>query len=140
MSGLTIVRSVVSEPSFSKRARLCRAGWNVPSDFVPASKWITVMLPTCTQRLLVWRKSPPLISVDKQLFDDPLRFAYALREQVEFLAHGRGYLGPFAQEPATSWAAPHLAGIAARLLSLRPDLKPFEVKALLYWMSRAPRP
>jgi subtilisin len=30
-----------------------------------------------------------------------------------------------------------LAGIAARLLSLRPGLKPFEIKALLYWMSRA---
>jgi hypothetical protein len=83
--------------------------------------------------------APPLLSVDKHLFDDPLQFAYALREQVEFLAHGRGYLGPFAQEPATSWAAPHLAGVAARLLSLRPGLKPFEVKTLLYWMFRARR-
>jgi hypothetical protein len=79
--------------------------------------------------------APPLISVDKHLFDNPLQFAYALREQIEFQAHARGYLGPFAQEPATSWAAPHLAGIAARLLSLRPGLKPFEVKTLLYWMS-----
>ncbi len=83
--------------------------------------------------------APPLLSVDKQLFDDPLQFAYALREQVEFQAHGRGYLGPFAQEPATSWAAPHLAGIAARLLSLRPGLKPFEIKTLLYWMFQAGR-
>jgi hypothetical protein len=80
---------------------------------------------------------PPLISVDKHLFDDPLQFAYELREEVEFLAHGRGYLGPFASEPATSWAAPHLAGIAARLLSLRPGPKPFEVKALLYWLFQA---
>jgi hypothetical protein len=80
--------------------------------------------------------APPLISVDKHLFDDPLQFAYRLREQVEFLAHGRGYLGPFAGEPATSWAAPHLAGIAARLLSLRPGLKPFEIKTLLYWLYR----
>jgi hypothetical protein len=83
--------------------------------------------------------APALLSVDKQLFDDPLQFAYALREQVEFLAHGRGYLGPFAQEPATSWAAPHLAGVAARLLSLRPGLKPFEIKTLLYWMFQASR-
>jgi hypothetical protein len=83
--------------------------------------------------------APPLLSVDKHLFDDPLQFAYALREQVEFLAHGRGYLGPFAQEPATSWAAPHLAGIAARLLSLRPGLKPFEIKTILYWMFQASR-
>ena len=78
--------------------------------------------------------APPLISVDKHLFDDPLQFAYQLREPIEFLAHGRGYLGPFASEPATSWAAPHLAGIAARILSLRPNLKPFEIKTLLYWL------
>jgi len=80
--------------------------------------------------------APPLISVDKALFSDPLDFAYRLREQVEFQAHGRGYLGPFAAEPATSWAAPHLSGIAARILSLRPDLKPFEMKTLLYWLDR----
>ncbi|GIW84190.1 MAG: hypothetical protein KatS3mg106_703 [Gemmataceae bacterium] len=81
--------------------------------------------------------APPLLSVDKALFPDPLQFAYRLRDQVEFQAHGRGYLGPFATEPATSWAAAHLTGIAARLLSLKPDLKPFEVKALLYWLSRS---
>ena len=81
--------------------------------------------------------APPLISVDKGLFDDPLRFAYKLREQVEFQAHGRGYLGPFAREPATSWATPHLAGIASRILSLKPDLKPFEIKTVLYWLFRA---
>jgi hypothetical protein len=81
--------------------------------------------------------APPLVSVDKGLFDDPLHFAYHLRDQVEFQAHGRGYLGPFAQEPATSWAAPHLAGIAARILSLRPGLKPFEIKTILYWLFRS---
>lgn len=81
--------------------------------------------------------APPLLSVDKGLFADPLQFSYALHEQIEFQAHGRGYLGPFANEPATSWAAPHLAGIAARLLSLKPDLKPFEIKTVLYWMFRA---
>ena len=32
---------------------------------------------------------------------------------------------------------PHLAAIAARILSLRPDLKPFEIKTILYWMFRA---
>jgi len=83
--------------------------------------------------------APSLLSVDKRLFENPLSFAYELREPIEFLAHGRGYLGPFANEPATSWAAPHLAGIAARLLSLRPGLKPFEVKTLLYWMFQARR-
>ena len=81
--------------------------------------------------------APPLVSVDKGVFDDPLGFAYRLRERVEFQAHGKGYLGPFAREPATSWATPHLAGIAARILSLKPDLKPFEIKTLLYWLTRA---
>jgi len=79
----------------------------------------------------------PLVSVDKNLFADPLQFAYLLRHQIEFQAHGRGYLGPFAQEPATSWAAPHLAGIAARILSIRPDLKPFEMKTVLYWLFKS---
>lgn len=80
--------------------------------------------------------APPLVSVDKGLFGDPMEFAYRLRDQVEFQAHGRGYLGPFSQEPATSWAAPHLTGIVARLLTLRPTLKPFEVKTLLYWLGK----
>lgn len=81
--------------------------------------------------------APPLISVDKGLFADPLGFAYRLRGQVEFQAHAKGYLGPFAREPATSWATPHLAGIAARILSLKPDLKPFEIKTVLYWLFRS---
>jgi subtilisin len=81
--------------------------------------------------------APPLISVDKALFDDPLGFAYVLKDQIEFQAHSRGYLGPFSREPATSWATPHLAGITARILSLKPDLKPFEIKTILYWMFRA---
>jgi hypothetical protein len=83
--------------------------------------------------------APPLISVDKGLFADPLQFAYNLREQIEFQAHSRGYFGPFASEPATSWAAPHLAGIAARILSLRPNLKPFEMKTILYWLFHGSR-
>ena len=52
----------------------------------------------------------------------------------------RGREGEAPAEPATSWAAPHLAGIAARILSLRPGLKPFEVKTLLYWLFQAMQP
>lgn len=80
--------------------------------------------------------APSLLSVDKQTFADPLEFAYELRAQIEFQAHARARVGPFANEPATSWAAPHLAGIAARLLSHRPGLKPFELKTLLYWLGQ----
>jgi hypothetical protein len=81
--------------------------------------------------------APPLLSVDKADFSDALAFAYHLSETIEFQAHGRGYLGPFAAEPATSWAAPHLAGIAARILSLRPSLKLFEMKTILYWLCQS---
>ena len=77
-----------------------------------------------------------VLILDPSSGDQPFTFHH-LRDQIEFQAHSRGYLGPFAQEPATSWAAPHLTGIAARILSLRPDLKPLELKAVLYWMFRA---
>lgn len=80
---------------------------------------------------------PPLFSVDKAIFADPYEVRYQPREEVEFQAHACGYVGPFAREPATSWAAPHLAGVAARLLSMHPELLPFEVKAILSWMTRA---
>lgn len=79
---------------------------------------------------------PPLIGVDKGIFEDALQFAYTLREKIEFQAHGRGDLGPFAREPATSWATPHLSGIVARIMSLEPNLLPFEVKSILYRLSR----
>lgn len=82
--------------------------------------------------------APPLLSVDKNLFAEPTQFAYRVHERVEFQGHGRGNIGPFANEPATSWAAPHLAALAARLLSLNPKLKPFEVKTLLYWLADKP--
>jgi len=81
--------------------------------------------------------APPLFSVNKALFEDPFEIRYQPLEEVEFQAHSRGYIGPFAREPATSWAAPHLSGVAAKLLSLRPSLKPFEVKAILSWMTQS---
>jgi hypothetical protein len=81
--------------------------------------------------------APPLVSVARGPFDNPLQIGYRLLDRVEFLAYSKGYFGPFAAEPATSWAAPHLTAFAARLLSLRPGMKPFEVKTLLYWLAGA---
>lgn len=77
-----------------------------------------------------------VIAVDRGPFAEPWRVEYRPHGGAEFRAAARGYVGPFAAEPATSWAAPHLAGVAAKLASLKPELKPFELKALLYWMSR----
>jgi len=39
------------------------------------------------------------------------------------------------QTPASSWAAAHVSALIAKLLSLRPGLKPFEVKSALYQMA-----
>ncbi|MCS7160867.1 MAG: S8 family serine peptidase [Gemmatales bacterium] len=80
--------------------------------------------------------TPPLLSVRKAEFEKPLQFQYSPDSFTEFLAHSRAYFGPFAATAATSWAAAHLTAIAARLISLKPDLKPFEIKTLLYWLSQ----
>jgi hypothetical protein len=83
--------------------------------------------------------APPLLSVGPGEGLAPDEVAYCPAGGVEFQAHPRGRLGPFASQPATSWAAAHLSGLVARLLSLRPGLRPFEVKALLYWSAEARR-
>ncbi|VTS02968.1 S8 family peptidase [Tuwongella immobilis] len=80
--------------------------------------------------------SLPLISVNKGAFSHPFGFAYHLSETIEFEAFAQSNFGPYGPEPATSWATPHLAGITAKLLSLRPSLKVFEIKTLLYWMTQ----
>lgn len=77
---------------------------------------------------------PALISVDKGDFRNRTDFRYRLLQGIEFQAFSRGYLGPFVHQAATSWATPHLAGIAARILSLHPHMKPFEMKTILYWL------
>lgn len=78
----------------------------------------------------------PLVSVDKTDLPSPRLLRYLARAGIEFGAYSRGYFGPFATEVSTSWAAPHLTGMAARLRSAQPDLKPFELKTLLYWLSQ----
>ena len=50
--------------------------------------------------------APPLISVDKVVFDDPLRFAYRLSEQVEFQAHGRALSGTVCQRTSHKLGGP----------------------------------
>lgn len=80
--------------------------------------------------------SPSLLSVDKTDTTDPLYWVYRLCHQIEFQASSRGYYGPFSSEPTTSWAAAHLTGIVCRFLSLYPEMKPFEIKTFLYWLSK----
>ncbi len=79
--------------------------------------------------------SPPLISVERKLGLQEDEVCYVAHDQIEFAAAGRGYLGPFCTELANSWATPHVTGLVACLLSWMPDLQPFEVKTLLYWLA-----
>jgi subtilisin family serine protease len=74
---------------------------------------------------------PPVFGVDRHDGTDPRDIRYAPRERIEFTAPGRARFGALASVPATSWAAPHVTGVIAQLLSLRPGLRPFEVKSLL---------
>ena len=89
-----------------------------------------------------------LISVDMDHFEDPLRvqaraselLAYGPKPHIWLDAMGTMVKAPKAGSEGcfyytgTSFAAPHVTGIVARLLSRSPGLKPFEVKTLLYHM------
>ena len=82
-----------------------------------------------------------VLTVTYDNFKDASNFRYRVKEQVELEAHGvyvetpkpgggtRSYTG-------TSFACPHMSGFVAQLLSVYPDLQPFEVRSLLYRLGR----
>jgi subtilisin family serine protease len=78
-----------------------------------------------------------LIAVDSQSFsDDPLRFNYNLENPIEMEAHGIYVHAPssggkYQLWTGTSFACPHISAIVAKLLSVAPELTPFEIKTLL---------
>ncbi|WP_370324702.1 S8 family serine peptidase [Euzebya sp.] len=76
-------------------------------------------------------------SVACNLSADPERFHYNPEPPTEFLAHGvdvevawRG--GSRIVGTGNSYAAPHIAGIAARIKAKHPDLRPFQLKTVLW--------
>ncbi|MEE8603327.1 S8 family serine peptidase [Euzebya tangerina] len=76
-------------------------------------------------------------SVASNLSDNPERFHYNPEPPTEFLAHGvnvdvawRG--GERISGTGNSYAAPHIAGIAARIKSKHTDLRPFQLKTVLW--------
>jgi hypothetical protein len=77
-----------------------------------------------------------LFSVNKKLLDGMLKFKYFPQAGLEFLGHGYAELAPIGSDLETSWATAHLAGTAAKIVSLYPTIKPFEMKSILYWVSR----
>ncbi|MDZ7676572.1 MAG: S8 family serine peptidase [Acidimicrobiales bacterium] len=76
-------------------------------------------------------------SVACNLSEDPWRFHFNPEPPTEFLARGIDVEvawrdGETNAATGNSYAAPHLAGIAARILSKHPELRPFQLKAVLY--------
>ncbi len=76
-------------------------------------------------------------SVACNLSTDPWRFHFNPDPPTEFLARGIDVEvawrdGGTNVATGNSYAAPHLAGIAARVLSKHPELRPFQLKSVLY--------
>jgi subtilisin len=76
-------------------------------------------------------------SVACNLATDPRRFHYNPEPPTEFLARGidvevawRG--GATITGTGNSYAAPHIAGLAAAIISKHPGLRPFQVKTVLW--------
>ena len=78
-----------------------------------------------------------VVSVACNTTEDPERFHFNPDPPTEFLARGvdvdvawRG--GQRITGTGNSYAAPHIAGMAARILSKHPGLRPFQVKTILW--------
>jgi subtilisin family serine protease len=88
-------------------------------------------------------------SVASNLATDPLRYHYNPEPPTEFLARGVDVEVAWKGEgwmvsTGNSYAAPHIAGIAALIKSKHPDLRPFQLKTVLWAAAanvrEAPRP
>lgn len=82
-----------------------------------------------------WR-FPAVVSVGSHSGTDPLEFYANPKPPVEFLACGVEVELAWLEHATiratgNSFATPHIAGIATRILSKHPGLTPFEVKSLL---------
>jgi subtilisin len=86
-----------------------------------------------------WRFAS-VISVGSQEDPDPLSFYYNPSPPVEFFAKGvdvdvAWLNGGQMRCTGNSFATPHIAAICALILSKHPELRPFELKSLLYLLS-----
>ncbi len=88
-------------------------------------------------------------SVACNLSTDPFRYQYNPEPPTEFLAKGIDVEVPWLggeriRGTGNSYAAPHIAGIAALVRSKHPDLRPFQVKTVLWAVAanvrEAPQP
>lgn len=77
-----------------------------------------------------------VISVASQLDPDPYHFAYNPSPPVDFGAPGMDVPVPWLRggsiaATGNSYAAPHISGLAARILGKHPGLTPFQLKTVL---------
>ncbi|GAC1630995.1 MAG: hypothetical protein NVS4B2_14600 [Chloroflexota bacterium] len=82
-----------------------------------------------------------VISVASHVEKDPYTFYYNPRPPVEFTAPGVDVEtawsdGGTAVSTGNSFAAPHIAAIAALILGKHPQLTPFQLKTVLYYTSK----
>ena len=81
-----------------------------------------------------------VLSVDSEAFDVPLSWRYRLNSPIELEANGIYVEAPSPGGgtkfyTGTSFACPHASAIVARILSVQPDLHPFEVRTILRRLS-----
>jgi subtilisin family serine protease len=88
---------------------------------------------------------PSVISVNMAVTEDALQFYYRTGTLVEFVAKGVNVKVPWSDGKeklvtGSSFAAPRLAGLLARLLSVYPDLSPLQAKAILHRIAKPWQP
>jgi subtilisin len=78
-----------------------------------------------------------LLAVDNESFPEPTTFEFHTGKAIELAARGIYVRAPksgggYQLWTGTSFACPHVTALVARLLSIRPELTPFQIKTLLY--------
>ena len=84
---------------------------------------------------------PSVVTVNMARFDDDHTFFYKPGHLVEFAARGVGVTLPWnhhsvKEVSGSSFAAPIITGLLARLISVMPSLSPLEAKALLHRLAK----
>jgi subtilisin family serine protease len=108
----------LADSAYFRRTMLVASAHNMPVESYP------------------WRFSS-VISVGSHELEDPLAYFYNPAPPVEFFARGVDVEvawngGGRLVCTGNSFATPHIAGIAALVLSKHPELTPFQLKSLLY--------
>jgi subtilisin family serine protease len=108
----------LADDAYFKRTILVASAHNMPVESFP------------------WRFAS-VVSVGSHDRNDPWAFFYNPQPPVEFFARGVSVDvawidGGSLRVTGNSFATPHLAGIAALILSKHPELTPFQLKSVLY--------